>query len=357
MACVGVLAVSQDTFAIRIRDICRVKGQEQNTLQGLGLVVGLRGTGDGSDLAPKIQALANALHRLGSPLGPGGFAELRNTKNVALVMVTATVPASGGRQGDQLDCTVTSIGDAKSLEGGYLMPTPLVGPFSVANVGKSKIYAFAQGQIHLDDVAKPNRSKVTGGARLEAEFLNPFIADRRFTLVLKDSHANFSIANEVMDVINKRSLYNVDPVERGTPTRSSAALNVAVAVDQKNIVITVPPEYDDELQFVAYVLELPLADVDTDARVTINRQTGTIVIHGNVEIGPAVISHGNIVIEAGNNVPVGDFVPLDTAARSPAKLQALLTTLKAIRLPPADIIEVIEGLEKNGNLHGDLLIE
>src|SRR5688572_9970949 len=96
----------------RLKNLCRVKGQEENTLQGLGMVVGLKGTGDGGEFLPTIRSLATAMQLMGNPIGKGGPIELKNAKNVALVMVTVTVPAAGGRQGDKLDCTVSSIGSA-----------------------------------------------------------------------------------------------------------------------------------------------------------------------------------------------------------------------------------------------------
>ena len=135
-----------------LKNICRVKGQEENTLQGLGLVVGLKGTGDGGNFLPTIRSLATAMQLMGSPIGKGGAAELKDAKNVALVMVTATVPAAGARQGDLLDCTVSSIGGAKSLAGGTLMMTPLQGP----HVNSDRVYAFAQGAINLNDIKAAN---------------------------------------------------------------------------------------------------------------------------------------------------------------------------------------------------------
>ena len=125
----------------RLKDICRIKGQEENTLHGLGIVVGLRHRRRRSFL-PTIRSLAMAMQLMGNPIGSGGQAELKDAKNVALVMVTATIPAAGGRQGDQLDCQVSSIGSAKSLLGGRLFMTPLQGP----QVESTRVYAFCQGR-------------------------------------------------------------------------------------------------------------------------------------------------------------------------------------------------------------------
>jgi flagellar P-ring protein precursor FlgI len=359
LAAVAWLWLTGPVWAIRIGDICRVKGQEENTLQGLGLVVGLNGTGDGADFGPKIQALANALHRMGSPLGAGGFRELRNTKNAALVLVTATVPSTGARQGDTLKCVVTSIGDAKSLKGGYLVSTPLQGPFVAAEVGQTKVYGFAQGTVQLDDERQVNRGSIVQGARLEADLLNPYVVNGQFTLVLRQSHASFSMASQVAYIINSAggdTIRDADaPRERIVTAGQSG---IARAVDQLNVLVTIPDsERQDPVYFIQRMLDEPLDGADLEARVTVNRDKGTIVIGERVEVGPAVINHGNMVIEAGANVPTGEFIPVDSAARSPARLQALVTTLQAIRLSTTDIIDIIETLDKNGSLHGTLVIE
>src|SRR5581483_12239223 len=104
----------------RLKDICRLKGQEANTIRGLGIVVGLAGTGDGGNFLPAIRSLATAMALMGNPNSKIGPQELKDAKNVALVTVTATIPAGGARQGVEIDCTVSSVGSAKSLAGGEL---------------------------------------------------------------------------------------------------------------------------------------------------------------------------------------------------------------------------------------------
>ncbi len=148
---------------ILLKNICRVKGQEENTLHGLGLVVGLKGSGDGGDFLPTIRGLSTALQLMGNnPFDKQNNIGIKDAKNVALVMVTATIPAAGARQGDTLDCVVSSIGSAKSLAGGTLFMTPLQGP-QVPQQGRSKgnqsatprgsdsrVFGFAQGPLHVD---------------------------------------------------------------------------------------------------------------------------------------------------------------------------------------------------------------
>src|SRR4051794_36432551 len=153
---VSVLVVTNVCEARTVlRNICRVKGQEENVLRGVGLVVGLAGTGEAND-GPTMRSLARAMEIMGNPIPelpvgqPNGLKELEKIKNVALVMVTARVPATGARRGDKLDCRVSGI-NGKSLAGGRLAFAALQGP----NTADKKIYATCEGPIHLEDVAAP----------------------------------------------------------------------------------------------------------------------------------------------------------------------------------------------------------
>lgn len=323
-----------------LKNICRVKGQEENTLQGLGLVVGLKGTGDGGNFAPTIRSLATALQLMGKPIG--ALTELKDTKNVALVMVSATVPAAGGRQGDKLDCVVNSIGSAKSLSGGTLFMTPLQGPI----VGSQRVYAFAQGPLHLEDPKMTVTAKIHQGCRLEEDFFNVFAKDGKITLVLDKNHADFQIAQDTAELINSQlNFQNSDGY-------------LAKALNQVNVEVTIPQQYrDDPVLFVSQVLSLPTLEPQTEARVVINERAGSVVIGGDVEIGAVVVTHKNVVIETSDVVFGNRFVPLDSSNTESPKLKALVEALNAVKVPTEDIIEIIKGLERNGKLHGTLIIE
>jgi flagellar P-ring protein precursor FlgI len=325
-----------------LKNICRVKGQEENTLQGLGLVVGLKGTGDGGSYLPAMRGLAQAMHLMGNPLGNRGLLELKDSKNVALVMVTATVPAAGARQGDEVNCTVSSIGSAKSLAGGRLFMTPLQGP----QVKDPRVYAFAQGPVHLDDPQSPTTGSIHGGCRLEADFFNPFVKDGKVTLVLDEDHADFQVAQDVAELINSQARIE------------SRYGDLARALNQVNIEVSVPSQYsDDPVLFVSQVLSLPMTEPQTAASVTINERAGSIVISGDVEIGAVVVSHKNVVIETGD-APTGDrFVPIDPNQDGSVRLLALVEALNSVKVPTADIIEIIKGLKRNRKLHAELIIE
>jgi flagellar P-ring protein precursor FlgI len=331
-----------------LKNICHVKGQEENTLQGLGLVVGLKGTGDSANSLPTIRSLARAIQLMGTPVGRRGSLELKeDVKNVALVLVTATVPGAGARQGDMLDCTVSSIGGAKSLVGGQLFITAMQGP----QIDSQRVYAFCQGPIHLDDLKMSTTGKVFKGCRMEEDFFNPFIKDGKITLVLSKNHADFQVAQDVAELVNG---------QLGFQTRTG---ELARAINQENIEILIPQQYRDKtVSFISQVLSLPMLDPQTEARVVINERAGSIVIGGDVEIGAVIITHKNMVIEAGGAAAQGGpvasrFVPIDTAPAPAPKLKALVETLNTLKVPTEDVIEIIKGLDRNGKLHGDLIIE
>lgn len=339
---VAILAVAADArAAVRLKDIARVKGQETNSLQGLGLVVGLKGTGDGGKYLPTIRSLATVMQYMRSPL-LGGPEELKDATNVALVMVTATVPAGGARQGDLLDCQVSSIGAAKSLVGGRLFLAALQGP----DIDSPKIFGFAEGLLHIDDPTVPTIGRIRDGCRLEEDFFNPFIEKEQMTLVLDRNHADFEVAQEVAEVINSQL-----SIQSGEPTP-------AKAINSQNIVVNVPSQYrDDYVLFVSQIMSLTMSEPTTEARVVINERAGSIVIGADVEIGAVVVSHKNIVIETENNLPNDRFIPVDPAGTQTTKLRSLVAALQAVKVPNDDVIEIIKGLDRNGKLHGRLIIE
>lgn len=325
-----------------LKSICRVQGQEEVTLQGLGIVVGLKGTGDGGSYLPMVRSLAKVMTVMGQPLSQAGLQELKDTKNVALVTVSATVPAAGARQGDRVDCSVSSIGSAKSLEGGRLFLTPLIGPEKEDN---PRIYAFAQGPISLDDPALPTIGRVFRGCQLEADFLHAFVRNDKINLVLDSNYADFQVAQDVAELINSQLGFQ------------SSGLLLARALSQTTIEVSVPAQYRaDPVNFVSQVLSLRMLDPPTGARVVINERAGSIVISGDVEIGPVVVTHKNVVVEAAGTSG-GHFVPIDLQPNQNVKLKALVEALNAVHLPSQDIIDIIKGLDRNGKLYAQLIIE
>lgn len=326
-----------------LRNICRVKGQEENVLRGLGLVIGLNGTGAAGDAAT-MRALAAAMEIMGSPvpqplLSSTDRNELEKIKNVSLVMVTAYVPATGARRGDKLDCHVMGI-NGKSLAGGRLAFAALQGP----NTKDKRVYALCEGEIRLDHVSQPLVGRVHEGCQMEEDVFTPFIHDNRITLVLEKNHANFYTASEVGESIRARFW----------PEEESAVrvLNAA------NIVVDVPSEYrTNPVGFIADVLDVQVYFPEPEARVVINGRTGSIVISGDVTIGDVVVSHKDIVVEAARQAGSNSYRKVDVDNSDDTKLNALVTALDSLKVPNEDVIEIIKGIERNGKLHGRLIIE
>ena len=334
----------------QLKNICRIKGQEGNVLRGLGLVVGLNGTGEAGD-GPTMRAIARSMEIMGSPLmlnGPnGGLDELRNIKNAALVMVTAEIPATGTRRGDKLDCYVSAL-NGKSLEGGRLAFASLQGP----NTQDTRVYALCQGQVSIDNDEQPMVGVVHGGCQMEADVFTPFHRDGFLTLVLDSYHADFQTSANIAGEINTRISENLSSSESAGKKQEAV---VAQAIDAANIVVRIPRTYsNDPVAFASEILDLAIYEHEPEARVVINPRAGSIVISGDVEIGDVVVSHKNIVVEAGTS---SSFEELDVDQSNQPRLRQLVDQLNTLKVPTEDMIEIIRGIERNGKLHGRLIIE
>ena len=328
---------------LTLKSICRVKGQEENSLQGMGIVVGLKGSGDSASYLPTIRSVAQVMTIMKNTPGRNLLLELKDTKNVALVTVNVTVPAAGARQGDKLDCVVSSIGSAKSLAGGRLFLTPLIGP----DPKNPRVYAFAEGGITIETPTAPTTGRIHDGCRLEEEFFNVFTKDNRLTIVLEKNHADFQVAQDVVELINTQ-----------LKMQTSSEMPMARALNQGNIEVLIPSQYrDDPVSFVSQVLALPIQEPRTGARVVINERSGSIIISGEVEIGSVAVTHKNIVIETGAASGARPFVAVDSVDPNSPRLKALVEALNAVHAPTEDIIEIIKGLDRNGKLHAPLIVE
>jgi flagellar P-ring protein precursor FlgI len=327
-----------------LRNICRVKGQEENVLRGMGLVVGLAGTGEANDPAT-MRALARAMEIMGAPVPEmpvgtvGGLKELEKIKNVAMVMVTARVPATGARRGDKLDCRVAAI-NGKSLSGGHLAFAALQGP----NTLDKKVYALCEGAIHLENAAMPTVGVISGGCQMEEDVVTSFVHEGKVTFILDENHADFQTATEIVGSIQKQYSREED--------------GFVHARNASNIVVQIPEEYRlNPVEFVAAILnDTEVYSPDPEARVVINERTGIISISGDVTIGDVVISHKDVdvVVEAGQEPA---FQAIDTEQVDSAKLDALVTALNAIKVPNEDRIEIIKEIARCGKLHGRLIVK
>ncbi len=336
--------------AVQVQDLVRIKGSESSKLVGMGLVVGLNGTGDGGKFLPAMRPLAAMMQRL---IDPNVLAaELKDAQNVAIVSITAKLPAGGVREGDTVDIQIASVGAASSLEGGRLFLTPLYGPLP-----GSPTFAFAEGPVTIEDDQTPTVGMIDNGATLTANVAARNVDQfGRLTLVIDQHNATWPMANTIATLINDLMAPDAPPI--------------AAAVDQKNIVIQVPPrEQRYPASFIAQVLEIQLDPtlVRTEARVVINERTGTIVMTGDVEISPVVISHKGLTITTitpetpptpeAPQVERQEFVGLDPSRRGGARLADLLAAFNQLKVPAADRIAILKEIHRTGKLHAKLVLQ
>ena len=248
---------------LRLRDICRIKGQEPNTLHGMGLVVGLDGTGDGDK--PAARALSQMMKLMGNPISIDPqrqplLAELEDSKNVALVFVSATVPPQGARQGELLNVVVNAR-SAKSLEGAHLMITPLLGP----GPGDMRVFGYAQGPLSKDKNGPATAGHVHNGCRLGLNLANTFVKDGMITLVIDKHHASFQTAYEIEHLLNDPNQSGFG-LGRDEGDGEEAEAPPAKAIDQVNIQVRILKEYkDDHVAFASDVLDLQIVPPRHDA--------------------------------------------------------------------------------------------
>ena len=350
VACVLALAASTARAEFHIGDVCRVKGQEENILQGMGIVAGLKGSGDG-DFKPMQRALAQMIElmaRVGP--APSGLKldELKNAKNVALVFVTAKVPPGGAQPGDFSDCIVIAAG-AKSLEGGHLMISALRGP----NPQDPMVYATAQGLLVVDDANFPQTARIPNGATIEREFRNEFVKDGKITLIIDKEYASFAMSNDIAEQFNNPS--------NTSDFKTSQSEKVAKAVGQDRVELIIPDLYQDNVeQFIGHVMQTRLTPPVTNNIVIVNKRLQAVIVGADVEIAPVAVMHKNRVIQTGTAPPENQFVPLDiteSEGNRNTKLKALVDALNALQIPTDDVIDIIIMLKQKRALSGQLIVQ
>ncbi|MEI7474572.1 MAG: flagellar basal body P-ring protein FlgI [bacterium] len=340
---------------VRLKDISHIEGVRDNQIVGYGIVVGLAGTGDNS----RSTQITNQtlISNLGTVIQNSNDIKKGNT---AAVIITATIPPFA-KNGDKLDITVSSLADAKSLEGGVLVQTQL----TAAN---GEVIAVAQGPISTGgtDVGANGSSvrtsivtsgRIPGGAIVERD-INTEIGDEQ-GLKINLNRSDFTMAAKVAQTINE----NLAP---------------AKAIDGSTIQISIPPKFDDDrISFISILENLTVANGDTVAKVIINERTGTIVIGNNVKLLPAAIAHGNLVVTVStknevsqpnaysNGTTTGAQNSDITVTKKPGRLielpansnlGELVRTLNAIGVTPYDLISVLQALKAAGSLQAQLEI-
>jgi flagellar P-ring protein precursor FlgI len=335
-----------ENVSVRLKDIGKIIEARDNQLMGFGLVVGLRNTGDTRSTGFTQLALRNLLGKMGVPASTGF-----NSRNVAAVMVTATLPPFL-KKGQKIPVTVSSVGDSSSLVGGTLLLTPLSGP-------DLEVYAVAQGSIVVGGVSEQSltsayqRNQTTvgsipNGAIIEAEVPVTFLDQHNITLTLNES--NFITISRATKAIQ----------EKGFPG--------ARAIDANTIKIPLSDLDSSDLVSTIATLENITLVPDSSSKVIVNARTGTIVIGEMVRLYPVAITHGNLSIKINNSQnttaanTTGSTSPLEVD-ESEAKLvylnpddtlASLVSSLNELGASPKDLISILEALKEAGALVGTI---
>ncbi len=348
-------ALSAEAASVRVKDITQVDGVRDNQLLGYGIVIGLEGTGDGKSTVFTAQAMANMLEKYGINVDAARL----KLKNVASVMVTAKLPPFA-RNGSRIDVVVSSVGDAKSLQGGTLIQTPL-------KAANGEVYAVAQGPISVGGFsAGGGGSSVTKNHTTVGRIPNGALIEREtITELGEDGMINLSL----------------DRNDFTTATRIAQAINVrldgsyARALDGNTVSVRVPPAYANNT--VAFVSDIQAAEVEADtvAKVIVNERTGTVIVGGNVRISNVAVSHGNLTVEISTEFGVSQPNPLSggetkvipdssvNVSEQSARLvnvdggttiDDLVSALNALRVTPRDLIAILQAVKEAGALQAQL---
>jgi flagellar P-ring protein precursor FlgI len=357
-ALIGVV-VSSAAYADRIKDIADVAGQRPNQLVGYGLVVGLDGTGDQTTQTPfTLQSVLQMIGVLGITIPPTGTqAQLRNT---AAVMVTAEFPALA-RPGQQIDITVSSLGNATSLKGGTLVMTPL-------KAADGQVYAQAQGSLVIGGARAS-----TGGASTSVNHLSAGripaggIIERAVPQLLADEfvqldlrRADFALMQNTTEAIGRRF-----------------GLGTALPIDARSLNVRVPLEPLKRTAFMAALQDLDVAAVSGPARVILNSRTGSVVMNQAVKLSPSAVAHGNLTVKVSQTPTISQPLPFsrgqttiatqDTASIKDdgkedsliaipggAALDQVVRALNMLGATPQDLISILQSLKAAGALRAEV---
>jgi len=354
----GLIVPSIASAEARIKDIAKVQGVRENELFGYGLVVGLAGTGDRTQVTFTIQTVVSMLKKLGITIP----AERLTLKNVAAVMVTAKLPPFA-KAGSTLDVTVSSIGDATSLHGGTLLITPL-------QAADGQVYAVAQGALSIggfnfeaggtgEKVQKnhPTAGRVPNGAIVEREPSVEFLKARQLQLVL--TNPDFTTALRMAQAVEK---------SLGAETR---------AKDASTVEVRVPDSYlSNPVELIAAIENVGVAP-DMPAKVVVNERTGTIIMGSQVRISTVAIAHSNLSLQIRTELQVSQPAPFSegkTTVVPKSEVEAredktrlnlvsegvsigdVIKALNALAVTPRDMIALLQAIKAAGALQGELEI-
>jgi flagellar P-ring protein FlgI len=318
-----LLLASELVQAARLKDIASIRGVRENQLIGYGIVVGLKGTGDGkSEFMSK--SVVRMLDKLGVKLDSADF----QSKNVAAVIVTANLPAFA-KSGNPVDVTVSALGDSSSLQGGTLLQTPL-------RAANEQVFAVAQGTILVGSETKDahlTAGRIPNGAMIEKDVQADFASRKMFRLTLHNP--DFTTAARTALTINK---------ELGG--------HYATAKDAGTIDIVTPFAYENRGVELLATIESINVNPDSKAVVVVNEKTGTVVIGDKVRISKVAISHGNLSVKVGEGKNATDAKV--ALLEGGVHVGDLVQALNKLGVSPKDLISILQSIKAAGALHGEL---
>ncbi len=355
-----LLTLAGSVQAERIKDLASVQGVRSNQLVGYGLVVGLDGTGDQTSQTPfTIQSIRNMLAEFGVVV-PANVNPM--LKNVAAVTVHADLPPFA-KPGQQIDVTVSSIGNAKSLRGGSLLMTPLKG-------ADGNVYAIAQGNLIVGglgvsaqdgsriSVNVPSVGRIPAGASVEREVPSGFALGDS---VILDIHTpDFTTATRMAQTINK-----------------TLGGSTATALDATSVKVYAPADASQRVAFVAMLEDMQVQPGDAPARVIVNSRTGTVVISSQVRIMPAAVSHGSLTVTISENPQVSQPNALSLGQTTVVPnsnirveqqqnhmflfppgvdLNEIVHAVNEVGAAPGDLVAILEALKEAGSLRAELIV-
>ena len=352
----GLIGAGPAWGASRIKDLTSVEGVRQNQLIGYGLVVGLNGTGDTINNSPFTrQSLQAMLERLGVNIR----GQTLRTGNVAAVMVTANLPAFS-TQGTRIDVTVSALGDAKNLQGGTLLVTPLLG-------ADGNVYAVAQGSLAIGGFqAEGEAAKIVRGVPTVGRIANGAVIEREIDFAL----------NRLNQV--RLALRNADFT---TAKRVAAAINdflgmpVAESLDSATVQIAMPKEYTGNVVALLTEIEQLQIEPDMPAKIIIDERSGIIVMGRDVRVSMVAVAQGNLTVTISESPQVSQPAPLSRGStvvvprtrvgvqeegkklavvREGVSLQQLVDGLNALGIGPRDLISILQAIKASGAIQADI---
>ena len=353
--------------ADRLKDLTSIAGVRANQLVGYGIVVGLPGTGDGNSPLT-LQSMQAMISQFG--VTTNSTTSL-NGKNSAAVIITAELPAFA-KPGQRIDATISTLGQSKSLRGGTLLMTPLMG-------ADGQTYAVAQGNLLVGGlgvagndgssliVNVPTVGRIPGGATVERLIETDFL--KTDSLILNLHQGDFSVTNQMAEAVN-------DVFGSG----------VAIALDSRSVKVRAPVDPSQKVAFISMLENIEIEPERQSAKVVVNARTGTIVIGGDVRVTPAAVTHGSLTVRVDensnvtqtNNLAVADGVAATTPGaavttqdsdiqidQKPAKaflfdpgveLSTIVEAVNAVGTSPADLVAILEALREAGSLRAELVV-